>query len=171
MELCDRLAVIMKIAEVQPEIGKTAIMKCMYFLQNLKKVPLDYEFEIYTYGPYTSSIMDEIEFARQEGLLDIKVDNLGGRQTRYSIECSDKGKDVIATNDFINAFEAEILEIGRVFGSKSAKELELLSTIHFVGTHSSNKEKDEICNVVRKIKPRFSSTEIAQGYDNICVNF
>lgn len=171
MELCDRLAVMIRIAEIKPQIGKTAIMKCLYFLKNLKLVPLDYEFEIYTYGPYSSSIIDEIEFARQEGLLEIQIEYFGAGQTKYSIESSDKGKEITSKNEFVKMYTAQISEIAETFGSKSAKELELLSTIHFVGTHSNNKKKEEVCSVVSKIKPRFSPQEISLGYDSICASF
>lgn len=171
MELCDRVAVILKLSDAQPKMGKTAIMKCMYFLQNLKNVPLDYEFEIYTYGPYASPIMDEIEYARQENLLNVKSDIASSGQARYSIDCSETGRREIAGNQFVKMHEAEIAEVATKFGSKTARELELLSTIHFVGTHYRDKNKEEICKVVIGIKPRFNPQEISQGYDSMCASF
>lgn len=160
MELNERLEVLSGIAQRRPDIGKTAMMKCTYFLQEIERVPLNYNFEIYTYGPYSSEVMEEIDFARQNGLLDIKWAVYPNGMHGYAISALDKGT---------TPYDKQIDSVVSVFGSKTAKELELLSTILFVqrayGKNKWEKNKSSICASVKEIKPRFSIEEIGAGYE------
>ncbi len=160
MELNERISVLLGIAKRRPGIGKTAMMKCIYFLQEIEKVPLDYSFDIYTYGPYSSEVMEEIDYARQNGLLDIKWVIYPNGMQGYAISALETSP---------TKYDRDIEEIINVFGSKTAKELELFSTILFVQrTHGNNKwrkDKDSICKSVQEIKPRFSYEEIGSGYE------
>ena len=160
MELNERLEVLSGIAQRRPDIGKTAMMKCIYFLQEIERVPLNYNFEIYTYGPYSSDVMEEIDFARQIGFLDIKWTVYPNGIHGYSISALRTGT---------TPYGPQIDAIVDVFGSKTAKELELLSTVLFVQrAYRKNKwqiDKTSICASVGEIKPRFSMKEIESGYE------
>lgn len=166
MELNERLLILSSIACKQPGIGKTAMMKCAYLLQALENVPLGYDFEIYTYGPYSSSVMDEIDFARQNNYLSINS-VIYPTGIGYNISCGVEGNKVLQENPNLQ-YDKAINRIVSVFGGKTAKELELLSTLLFVSNtykESSSNLKQEVCNTVSKIKPRFSMDEIQLGYD------
>ena len=39
--------------------GRTALMKCLYFLQTVHRVPLGYHFGLYTYGPFDSDVLSD----------------------------------------------------------------------------------------------------------------
>ena len=160
MKLRERLNVLSGIAFQRPAIGKTAMMKCTYFLQEIEKVPLNYSFEIYTYGPYSSEVMEEIDFARQLGLLDIEWEVYPNGMHGYAIS---------ALHEATTPYDKQIESVVKEFGSKTAKELELLSTVLFVQrAYKENKwgkDKSSICASVREIKPRFSMEEIADGYE------
>lgn len=160
MDFNERISILAGIAQRHPDIGKTAIMKCAYFLQELKKVPLDYNFEIYTYGPYSSEVMEELDYARQTGLLDVRFITYSSGMHGYQIS---------SLQDITTPFDKQIDEVVQVFGAKTAKELELLSTILFVQKNYYKnrwgRDKDLVCNSVKEIKPRFSEDEISNGYD------
>ncbi|HWO33015.1 MAG TPA: hypothetical protein VNO32_29825, partial [Candidatus Acidoferrum sp.] len=42
------------------QIGRTALMKYMYFLQTLRGVPLGYNFTMYSYGPFDSDVLSDL---------------------------------------------------------------------------------------------------------------
>ena len=44
--------------------GRTALMKFVYFLKELKGVPFDYRFTLHTYGPFDSRVLDDLSYAR-----------------------------------------------------------------------------------------------------------
>jgi len=167
MELNKRMLILAKIASKQPGIGKTAMMKCVYLLQTIEDVPFGYEFEIYTYGPFSSSVTDEIDFARQKGYLSISS-TVYPEYVGYNINCGNTGRQALnEENDY--QYDEAIDSILSVFGSKTARELELLSTILFVSCtyvkNSTNSQRNDICDTVSKIKPRFEMREISNGYD------
>jgi len=57
----ERLSLIPVLAESHPShhIGRTALMKYMYFLQTLRGVQLGYNFSMYSYGPFDADVLSE----------------------------------------------------------------------------------------------------------------
>jgi len=164
MNLNFRLSVLTQIADRWPRIGKSAMIKCVFFLQTIKGIPLDYDFEIYTYGPYSSLVMSEVDFARQRGYL--KVDGvIYPNAYGYEISCTEEGRNLLSNNPQINQYKDSIFEIIDCFKNKQATELELLSTILFVNRRYKEKDKESVCKTVQGIKPKFTLTEIQNGYD------
>ena len=48
-----KLAIMTALVKSAPApLGRTGLMKCLFFLKTLKKVPLPYNFRLYTYGPF-----------------------------------------------------------------------------------------------------------------------
>jgi len=66
-----RQSLIPTLAESHPEgyIGRTALMKYMYFLQTLRHVQLGYNFTIYTYGPFDSDVLSDLSTAEAMGIV------------------------------------------------------------------------------------------------------
>ena len=60
MNLSNRKNVIIKMLRENPNMGKTAVMKTIYMLQQVKHIDLGCEFSIYTYGPYSADVMEDI---------------------------------------------------------------------------------------------------------------
>lgn len=165
MDTIERIPLIVKMSEITPNIGKTAVMKCIYLLQTIKKVPLGYHFEIYTYGPYSSVVMDEIDYARQCGLINVESLTYPTGQFGYQIKCNESGKETAAKSALVSKYNTEINEIMSEFGDKKASELELLSTIIFVATVYKLNGKKEIIDLVGKIKPKFETEYIDEKYE------
>ena len=60
----NRLGLICSLVEKsEGRAGRTALMKFAYFLKELKGVPLDYRFTLYTYGPFDSRVLDDLSYA------------------------------------------------------------------------------------------------------------
>ena len=167
MNLNERTLVITRIARENPKIGKTAMMKCLYLLQTIEKVPLDYSFRIYTYGPYSSLAMDEIDYASQNGYIVISGMNYQVG-FGYSITCSAAGEKFLDNSSALEPYAAMITCIIETFAAKTAKELELLSTIvYIVCMYNQNHwdmSENEICKSVQEIKPHFTLEDIELEY-------
>ena len=167
MDLHDRALLIAKIAKEQPNIGKTAMMKCLYLLQIVEKVPLNYSFEIHTYGPYSSDVMSEIDYANQEGYISVSGILYPTGQFGYSINCDTQG-EVLTKASEVDIYQPQIDSVVHAFAGKTAKELELLSTIIFTicryGKNGWPMSKADICDAVKEIKPQFTLDEIEEKY-------
>lgn len=174
MNHLDRLSFIIQIATNHPSIGKTAMMKCLYLLQEVEKIPLEYSFELYTYGPYSSSVMEEIEYASSSELLDITTVLYPTGYYGYEIKCSSRGQTYLDNKGTINQYQNNIKSITDTFGGKQARELELLTTIIFIliafKENGSQISKISVCNSVAKAKPHLSLDDILNGYTFLDTN-
>lgn len=165
MNLSNRKNVIIKMLQENPGMGKTAVMKTMYMLQQVKHIDLGYEFSIYTYGPYNADVMEDIDELVSDGFLSSNIyfykDYIG-----YTLSTTDSGVRAVSNlkDKDIVALE-EILDFVK---GKSAKELELYSTIIYVEDWYLKNEKannvDAIINKVHELKPHFSTKAIQSAY-------
>lgn len=176
MKTQERLAFITEIAKRDTHnLGKTGMMKFLYLLQTIYKVPLGYEFEIYTYGPYCQTVMSDIEYAEFADCIQVKPITYLSGLSGYSINAKQTDNKVLEnTTDIIREYSRQIDEVIDSFSEKSAKELELYSTIVFVTSsfyqNSWGKEKVDICKTVKGIKPHFSDEIISEAYDDLDIH-
>ena len=162
------ISAILSIVKEKPEIGKTAMMKLVYMLQEVYDLNFGYEYDIYTYGPYAPEVMADIDHiaAMQEIKLDTYDFNYG---KGYSLTITEKGEEAISDLDDFTA--NRIKQAVDVFGNKTAKQLELDSTIiYFKKMYDRNKwngTKSSIVEAVNEIKPHFTEDDIAKAFDNL----
>ncbi len=70
----NRIALIAQLAEITPNLGRTALMKYCYFLQTIRKVPLGYSFSLYSYGPFDSDVLSDLGSAEALGGVKTRVE-------------------------------------------------------------------------------------------------
>ena len=51
------------------QLGRTAIMNFFFFLQESAGVPLNYQFSLYSYGPFDSDVLADISAAERLDVL------------------------------------------------------------------------------------------------------
>jgi len=141
-------------------VGRTALMKLCFFLQVIRGVPLGYQFTLYSYGPFDSDVMSDLQTA--EGLAALRSNIVmysGGYG--YSISAGTQAKEVKAySGDFLKKYGNEIEWVTMTFSKYNASELELISTALFVSIKDPNWSNEEIAERVRSIKPHFSMSQI-----------
>src|ERR1035438_3845304 len=64
----ERLGLLAELAR-QARLGRTALMKILFFLQESRGVPLDYQFSLYSYGPFDSDVLSDISWAERLNVL------------------------------------------------------------------------------------------------------
>lgn len=165
MSLSKRKSIIIKMLQENPGMGKTAIMKTIFMLQQVKHMDLGCEFSIYTYGPYNADVMEDIDELVSDGYLLSNAysykDYIG-----YTLSATDSGAKAIwgiEVEDIIAL--KEILDFVK---GKSAKELELYSTILYVEDwYLKNKQTNNMNVITKKVhelKPHFSEEVIQKAY-------
>ena len=171
-----RYALIAELAKrlhgVSPQFGKTALQKLVYFLQELYLVDCGYDFELYSYGPFTSQLLGDLDLVEHFGCVTIEpvYSKTGG----YVIRPADKadtlqGKAAQFLNDekTILALDSLVTE----FGSYTAKDLELRATIVYVEREMHRKGKsstmNEVSRLVGQIKPKFTNQEIVRAVEEL----
>jgi uncharacterized protein YwgA len=156
-----KLGVLARLAqEVHHSFGRTALMKLCYFLQVLKGVPLGYEFTLYSYGPFDSEVLSDLQTAESLSILESSLTHFSGGYS-YQITASDNAEQAVShASKFLASYKGEIQWVASNFGSRTASELELLSTIVFVNRQDNVSDKNVLMNLVKAIKPQFSEAEI-----------
>ena len=165
-----RLAVLSDLVQQAPgRLGRTAIMKMAYFLQTVKEVPLEYNFRLYTYGPYDGDVLTDLSHA--EAMRAVKsrvVPNPSGYG--YEFEPGPKRDELKGlVKAGLALHERAVQWVVSEFSSMTASDLELVSTIVFAdreaGQHGKTLSIDDLCRQVSQIKPRFALEYIRSKVD------
>lgn len=169
IELSKRVSLIAKIAEQKPLLGKTAMMKFIFILQQVYKVPTGYDYEIYTYGPYSSEVMEDIQLTAEYKAIRVNIVTFPNGYFGYQLNPTETVKNIIdKEKEFVDSCSEPISEVIRIFGDKNAKELELSSTIIYLYSNYCHNNWDssveEISQGVKKIKPHFDVDLIRDEY-------
>ena len=160
----DRMAKAALIAELIERLrhkgswcGETHVQKAVYFLQNLMRVPLQFDFILYKHGPFSFDLRDELTALRADGLLRLETQGLYGAR--------------IATTDqssYIREFYPRTLSrsnraidftSGQI-GEKGVVELERLATALFVTRQSGRQASiDSRVKSLVTLKPHIPKAE------------
>ena len=161
-----RLALLPVLAERVPagHIGRTALMKYMYFLQTVRGLPLGYNFSMYSYGPFDSDVLTDLGSAEMLNIVDVSpVEFAGG----YGYRITPGPKADVAKRSavqFLSDHGKDLDWLMSVFGKFNSAELELASTIVYVDREFAKTKyyasTSEITSRVNEVKPRFASEKV-----------
>ena len=160
-----RLAIIPALVESSPrkQIGRTALMKSMYFLQILRQVPLGYRFSLYSYGPFDSTVLADLSIAESLGAVESKTVLYPGGYG-YDISLGDKSRWLKRrAEQFVGKYVKDVRWVMQKFGNLNSAQLELVSTIIYVDREATGSKKLTLQNLARQvheIKPHFTESEI-----------
>ncbi len=130
-------------------------MKFCYFLQTLRGVPLEYNFTLYSYGPFDSEVLSDLNSAEAMGAVESQlVFHFGG----YGYEIKE-GKVGRASRElssgFLSKYEDSIEWVLKEFGQLGAAHLELLSTIVYVDREAVRRHESlALSELVQRVHER-----------------
>jgi uncharacterized protein len=160
-KLLQRIAVISDlVSKAPPEFGRTALMKCLYFLQTIRGVPLGYRFRLYTYGPFDPDVLNDLSLAERLGAVDSHLQSFSGGYRYELARGTDAGRVSNAVRDFLNRYQDDIDWVVQVFGGRSALDLENASTVLFTDRSVSERGERitlrELVHRVHEVKPHLA---------------
>ena len=168
-----RMALISLFAERSSSgyVGRTALMKYMYFLQTLRGVPLGYRFTLYSYGPFDSEVLADLGNAEALSAVESQPVLYPGGYG-YQIKPGAKAKWLQKRgSSFLSEHDSDIGWVTQEFGSLSSSQLELVSTIIYVDREAEqNHEKiklHELAKRVHEVKPHFSDVQILSSAEQL----
>ena len=168
----NRLGLICSLVEKsEGKAGRTALMKFAYFLKELKGVPLDYRFTLYTYGPFDSRVLDDLSYAEfLKGVESSLVRFSGGYGYEYSL--APKGEELKKhAQDFLTKYDDKIESVVQEFGSRTAGELEMISTIVYIDRSAKERESfhsmDGLSQKVVGVKPYLDFDDVREETESL----
>ena len=140
---------IKKMSEVYPgkQVGKTIVQKLIYLL--VKKNTLSFRYSMFHYGPFSSEVAGELDYAENLDIVEINWKYNEG----YFIT-PDKKIDRfehLLTNDE----KKQVDQVVQHFGSLSAADIFILATAIFLKSRFDTPEQ-ELPQVVHNLKPKYS---------------
>ena len=171
-----RYALIAELAkrlhDVRSQFGKTALQKLIYFLQEIYGVDSGYDFELYSYGPFTSQLLGDLDLVEHFGCITVHsvLSNLGGYEIRPTCKADSLREKA---SEFLSdpKTKAALDSLVATYGGMTAKSLELRATIVYAERDMHRKEKpaikNDICRLVGQIKPKFTAIEIEKAVEEL----
>lgn len=161
-------SIIIKISEKMKEknytLGKTALQKLIFILKELYNVPVEYEYKLHIFGPYSEEISADLDYLSTNEVLKVDFQK-HNTYTGYNILPFKNLKNIIdEEKGFIRKIDDEINKVINDFGNKTAKELELKATIIYIKKEGKI-DKQELIDRVKEIKPYFSKEKIEENID------
>ena len=160
----DRLALLTALVRQAPQqrLGRTALMKLLFLLTAVRDVPAGYRFRMYTYGPFDSEVLSDVDYAARLDAVSVEIERYPNGYG-YVIQPGSAAQDIMdRARPFLDAHQPHIDWIIETFAPLSAVDLELLSTIVYVDREHRVSSLDEIVSTVQDIKPRFTIATIRQ---------
>ncbi len=161
-----RLGLLCALVDQAPgkTLRRTAIMKLPFLLQAVRGVPLAYDFRLYTYGPFDSDVLDDLAYAEAIGAVTeetVYFTNGYGYDVRPGPRCAEVQK---LAKDWLVKHQDDVAWAIHEFGRCSAAELELISTIVFVGRDNARQGKavsiEELARQAQEVKPHFGMPHV-----------
>lgn len=138
--------------------GETHLQKSLFLLQEMLKVPLEFEFVLYKHGPYSFDLRDHLTMMRADGYLDVEPQPFpyGPRLSPSNIS-SELRKRFPQTEQ---RYSKQIEFVASAVGTSGVAELERLATALYVtAKHSGPKGSDGREKDLRALKPHVSLEE------------
>ncbi len=164
--LTKRLGVFAALARnSQRRFGRTAPMKLCYFLQEVRDVPLRYNFSLYTYGPFDSDVLADLQTAEDLKVVETDFEQYPGGYG-YQISAGSAADRVIEqAKDFLENYRDDVDWAAHTLAQKRPADLELSSTIVFISREKPSASDSTLVSLVRAVKPHFSVPEVAAQID------
>jgi uncharacterized protein YwgA len=147
--------------------GETNIQKACFFLQEVTQVPLDFDFILYKYGPYSFDLTDELTALRADSILGLRVRDLKYGPCYVPGELSDLVKRRFRNT--VKRHEGHIRFVASKLGTKNVQELECLATALYV-TLDPGETKAQIAeraSEVTEVKPHISMDQAQKAVREI----
>lgn len=168
MKRLKRSAIVISLIEHLREkgswCGETHIQKTTYFLQELLKVPMGFEFILYKHGPYSFDLSDELTAMRADRLVELKSQQPYGPSVVPG-PTSEQLKRLFPKT--LRKYKDKVVFTAEHFSKCDVAALERLATAFFITithkTRSNNKKKT--ATYINKIKPHISREQALEAID------
>ena len=159
---------VKRIQERGVDLGKIQFQKLVYFLQE-KGVALNYDYEIYHYGPYCFELANDLDSLNSLEILDVSADRQGYgfhiSKGRVADNFSEKNNQLVSQNNVNLEFVIDN------FGRCDPAEIELKATIHYVNkimkAHDPRTSEMDVLSKVEELKPKFTQEYVKKCYDEL----
>jgi hypothetical protein len=169
MERINNITILLQLIESLRQngswCGETHIQKATYSLQQLKGVPLNFNFVLYKHGPFSFDLRDELTAMRADGLIAFKIVNESYGPQLVITERGQAIQKAFAKN--AKEYESSVQFIGSKLGDKGVVELEKLATALYVTKDMKIKKSDDRARKIVELKPHIKVPQAEKAVSDI----
>ncbi|MBI3894353.1 MAG: hypothetical protein HY313_00330 [Acidobacteria bacterium] len=170
MERLERTALLFELAKQLHEkgswCGETHLQKAAYWAEELRSLPLGFQFILYKHGPFSFDLRDELTSMRADGLLELSPNTQPYGPT---LRPSDRGDILLKRyRDILAQFADTITRAANELANKNVSELERLTTALYVTKREMPQDTAEKrAERIRQIKPHIPFDKALQAIDAV----
>lgn len=170
-DMFDRVAVVTRLAQYDPNMGRTTLMKYAYLLQVVKKVPLGFDFRLHSYGPYDSDVLSISSYAKHLGAISEEP-----RENPIGVKMEigrgpNAGEIEEQSKEFLEKHEEAIQWVVKNFSNYHAGQMELVGTVVYADQEAKRKDiqrsRSTTIDIVKGIKPWAEERQIGKIFDHL----
>jgi hypothetical protein len=145
--------------------GETHIQKATYFLQELLRIPLGFDFVLYKHGPFSFDLSDELTAMRADGIVQLKARPPYGP----SIIPGPNGERVKQLFPrTLRKYSEHVAFVAEELAGFGVAELERLATAAYVAINDTSRGDDGIeerATRINKLKPHIPIEEARRSLE------
>jgi uncharacterized protein YwgA len=143
--------------------GETMVQKSVFVMQELLKVPLGFDFQLYIYGPFSFELQRHLGSMMADDMIDLQPTKYGatfepGEQIAYLERHITK---TIAPHE--NALEFVV----RRLAGRGVKQLERLATALYFTVTTDDTSIQGRATKIRDVKPRITADEAQKAVEEV----
>lgn len=146
--------------------GETHLQKTIYFLQTLLKVPTDFEYILYKFGPFSRELRAELATMRADGFLEL-VPRPQPYGPTLDVTRSAEQQLVARWPKTLERYAPALNFAARQLGHLGVADLERLATALWVRQELPDADRDEQAARLNEIKPHLSLTDAADALKQV----
>ena len=172
----ERCALIAELAKrldgVSPQFGKTALQKLVYLLQAVYEVDCGYDFGLYSYGPFDSRLLGDLDMAEHWQYVSVRrgADASGGYRI-LPARAADAAIAEMSGSGSSEAAKRALDGLVQTYGAMTARDLELRATTVYIARELRRNglppTKDEVCQSVGQVKPKYDRNEVRKAVQEL----
>ncbi|MEW6046683.1 MAG: hypothetical protein AB1609_09415 [Bacillota bacterium] len=157
MERFERYAVLLKLVREMNKAGswtgETHIQKSTYFLQEILRVPLGYEFILYKHGPFSFGLRQDLIAMRADEFLALRV-----KRAEYgpSYVPGNRASILGGPEEGTESQRRSIAFVASRIATRPVAELERLATALFVSRQQSGADEEALARRMHELKPHIT---------------
>jgi uncharacterized protein YwgA len=146
--------------------GETHIQKSLYFLQEMLRVPTNFDFILYKHGPFSFELRDELAAMRGNMILELHSNPYPYGPSHSPGQSADKLKQLYPKT--ATQYEQQINFIAEKFSELRVAQLERLATALYVSLEDGRSESVESRAVhINKLKPHVTIEQAKEAVKEV----
>ncbi len=164
MDKLKRKAILLMLIEKMNEkgnwSGETHIQKAVYFLQRGCKVPIEYDFILYKYGPFSFELKEDLIEMKIKDFINVKPNS------PYGVSLAPGNKFGIYRKLFskdLEKYKRKLVFVAENISKHPVDLLEKISTALYVVAEEKINDDKEVATRINSLKPHISIGEAEEA--------